>query len=717
MKKLYTIGMGLSLALLASSAMGQNQQIKSIEAVSEKTVAPETISNKTSADLQKDFPTEIFWYEDFSNGFDGLDTNGTWTTALAQGSLWFQTFPVDAPNGYNPDAPLTGQPDYGDFIPNFYSGDVVQSETRDNGVMMLDVDRWNSLTTVGGTPDYTSNPVLSALVSPSIDLSNIETTNLALKFYEKLRMCCSGYTATVELSLNGGDDWIPYDVFSPYGGGNDVIEELIYIDISDAIANATTDLSDVKVRFVWAGAASAYYWFIDDVSIETLPDNNLVIGKTYYNDYQGLSYTAGDEDFLNDGVTWTEYFKELEYNRQPNYDARPFTFGAVVNNGGLLAQTDVRVHVDATLPDGSIVTDFAVSDPITLEPGEGDTIFTADVVPEMDQIGTYTFEYHVTQAEDEQIPYNNIGVSRTASINDESGDGMGLLANDLGMTSGSAYPDYGDDKIWGTPYVFGELTEADEKAITHIELVILNNTGFVESEPGNQIFFNVRIGSPLQEDPEDETTLTHVYFDTEDTVAYDDPNLAHIVLPEDIWYSDDEPETIPRISFELPSPILIEADQIYQAEFRVPNNNGTGIIWPAICVNEETFSGALYLFADGGSWSYLGESSVAIRFRTADYTGDGIDDITTEAGLTLVQNYPNPFTTYTKFQYRVKESTQVNLEIRDVTGKVVFSDDLGMAAAGVPNTYRLERGNLSPGVYTYSIVTNDNVVTRKLTVE
>lgn len=704
MKKLYTIGMGLSLAILASNAFGQVGQVNKLEPVERPTaeITTPTTTNKVKSDLQKDFPTAVLWNEDFSNGLDGSD-NGAWTTSLAQGNLWFHTFPVGAPNGYDPDSPIADEPGYNGNLPQYFGArDVVSSPTRDNGVMFLDVDRFN-----GG--DGEEFPVLSALVSPSIDMSGWGTTNLQLIFYQYLRQCCSGYAATAELSVDGGTTWIPYDVFSPYGGGNSDIDIMVAIDISSALENAA-DLTNVKVRFVWAGAATAYFWSIDDVAFQTIPDNDLELGATFYNDYLQIDMVAATTQ-----ADVAEYFSEFEYNRQPEYYARPFTFGGVITNAGLLAQTGVTLHVDATLPDGTVVTDFATSTPMEMAPGAVDTIFTADVMPDPLQTGEYTFEYRVTQNEEEQVPATNIGDSRTARINSEAANGgMAILGNDAGLTGGSGYPTLGEDKIWGTQYIFPESTSANPKAITHLEVVIVNIGDFTPSQPNNVFYYNVRIGSPLVSDPAIPESLTHVFFDTEDTVDYDDQSIRHLLLEDEIWYSD-ETNDVTRLMLELPAPILIDPNQTYQGEIRVPNNGGIGMIWPAICTGEEEFASMLYDFADG-TWSYLGSNSISIRLRTQDFT-DGVPQITSENGLVLVQNYPNPFTDQTKIQYRIEESSQVSLEVHDITGKLVFSKDMGMASAGIPVTYTLQRGDLAPGVYTYSLVTADNIVTRKLTVQ
>ena len=719
MKKLYTIGLGLSFALMASQGFSQVNRAQLKDPVLKKTMSTENVTPKKFKMTQsKDF--QVFWTEDFSNGFEGQGTNGTWTTAMDQGDLWFQTFPVGAANGYDPQAPLTGIPAYGNHLPNFFgSNSLLNSETADNGMMMLDVDRYNSTTEPGSPGTYTDNPVLAALVSPSIDMSGYGTTAIAIKFFEKLRMCCSGYSASMELSTDGGTTWSPYDVFSPYGGGNDIIEELVYIDISGALSSAA-DLSDVRIRFVWSGGATAYYWMVDDISIESLAENNLSLTKTYLSDYERV--------LVDPVATYADLYDHLEYNQQPNYYVHPFIFGGVVTNLGLNEQTGVQIHVNANLPDGSVIEDFAVSDPINLVPGATDTIYTSPVTPDLGTlgdagIGEWTFDFVVLQNEEDQVPFYNNGPSRVATINSESmttagvPDGYALMANDANMTSGSSVAeDEGDDQIWGVAYKFPESTAENPKYITHIQTVLLNNGGWRETLPGNQIFFNVRKGAAYAEDPQDPSTMTSVVFDENDPYEYDDPSLRKIISDNDIWYSDtwQSGTPVPRITFELPSPVMIDPNEIYQAELRVPNNAGQPIVYVAVCKNQESSSAPMYDVA-GGSWHGYTDLTYSIRFLTASLTD--VKNVTAENGMELVQNYPNPFTTTTKIQYRLNESSNVSFEVRDISGKVVFKKDMGMASAGIPVTYDFNGSDLAPGVYTYSIITAKNVVTRKMTIQ
>ena len=72
-----------------------------------------------------------------------------------------------------------------------------------------------------------------------------------------------------------------------------------------------------------------------------------------------------------------------------------------------------------------------------------------------------------------------------------------------------------------------------------------------------------------------------------------------------------------------------------------------------------------------------------------------IDDIHSSSDLKI---YPNPFSGQTTLQFNMKNSTDVNISILDITGKTVRSIDAGNFAAGL-NTFVIQRENMKPGIY------------------
>jgi len=701
MKKMYLFGATLAFALMCISGHSQENRLQ--EAKSQPGFSlPTKVVKSNRADLAKGGDLEVYESWDFENGID------EWTATGEQDDLWFYAFPTTSPNGYDPAAALD-IPVYGDFLPNYFgAGEPVTAPSMDNGFLMIDADRWNSTATAPDDPagpNTTANPVDAQIESPTFSLDGVEFAQIS--FYQGVRQCCeTNSSMAVELSVDDGDSWIPFDAYT--GSFNVGFDGLTAVNIS-TVLQQTDDLSACKIRFNFTqGGSTHYYWAIDDINIAEIPQNDLAAGQTWYNDW---FVVPGD-------APATDYYNAFEYRVTPEYVPRPLTFGMEVNNNGVSPQTDVKLFVTVTLPDETTLPDFE-SDPIILASFATDTIYIPNVEfgPEDGQIpiqeGDYTFDYRVEQAEEDFLPEDNVGNARSNRFStDASNDGFGIFSNEEDQYTALVFPDLGQDCIWSTAYVFTE-PQVENAVITHVEIALQFNEGFAETIAGNLIYFNVRSGAVLDEDDENPDTFTEVFFDSENPLEYGGEDIEYEIQEADIWNADGD---LPYIftSFLLPEPIMINAGEVYAAEIRVPNAGGVQIVSPAINGDEEEFATLAYSFADG-AWSNLGTNLAVMRLRTDEILS--VDDVSYESGIQLLQNYPNPANDITRIQYRLDETSDVTFEVFDITGKLVHSEDHGRIPAGVAHTFNFDVNDLGAGVYTYGIVSNGERVTRKLIVE
>jgi hypothetical protein len=81
---------------------------------------------------------------------------------------------------------------------------------------------------------------------------------------------------------------------------------------------------------------------------------------------------------------------------------------------------------------------------------------------------------------------------------------------------------------------------------------------------------------------------------------------------------------------------------------------------------------------------------------------DGI----TKNNFTLFGNYPNPATNSTNVKYAVKNTTEVTIQVMDVTGRTISSSKEGKMAAG-EHTATINTSNLPAGSYVYLIRTSE----------
>ena len=77
-------------------------------------------------------------------------------------------------------------------------------------------------------------------------------------------------------------------------------------------------------------------------------------------------------------------------------------------------------------------------------------------------------------------------------------------------------------------------------------------------------------------------------------------------------------------------------------------------------------------------------------------------DLTSPTAYSLEQNYPNPFNPSTNISYSIPNSSFVTLKVYDILGNEVAALVNQTQAAG-KHTVSFDAGNLSNGVYLYSI--------------
>ena len=121
---------------------------------------------------------------------------------------------------------------------------------------------------------------------------------------------------------------------------------------------------------------------------------------------------------------------------------------------------------------------------------------------------------------------------------------------------------------------------------------------------------------------------------------------------------------------------------------------------------------------------YPDGSSTFERFRNPTPGMPNVSSSVTQAGsLTLLQNYPNPFTTETIIPYVLSRSAKIQLSIHNIQGQMIRHFELG---AQTPGTYVTPEQaahwsgdtdlgeRAAPGVYFYTLQADEDAATRKL---
>ena len=544
----------LFLAMFSSSVLAQSNsaphKLKTVNHVSDVTTKPVAINHAKNA----------LWSEDFVNGMNS--TNGTWTVGGANGDIWKHSL-----------YPTSGE----------WSGgtNAMASTTEDNGYMLFDADSVNYPV----SPNYVN--LTGELISPSIDLSG--ATSALLEFEQDFRFCCSGnHAITVSVSSDGGTTWGPEisvlngtSTNSDFYGSNGN-SYLMQLNISSAAAGN----SNVKLKFNWDGNGagnSHYYWTIDDISISTLPDHDLVALS---------SWVVGSS---NDGI---EYGKTPEDQADANW-----IVGTEVYNFGANIETNVTLDADfGTFTSQTVETSFAVDTTIFMQSTEALTLTPA----------IYTGAYTVTSDDEtaaSPIFGNNTG-SREFEITPASTspgsiyaqDGIDVYANpNLSSLGTASFTGAADALICATMYHIKAATE-----ISGIRVMLANG-----SAPGGEIFGSIKDTSLFWQD-----NMTSSFTTNAAVLSSADINAGFV----DVYFS---------------SPITLTPGAYYAAvELFSNGNTGDIVILDDKTVPQPFDASAIYIPNDQ---SYTNGTALGIRMLM----GSSWLDLN-QMEMIGVSIYPNP---------------------------------------------------------------------------
>lgn len=141
---------------------------------------------------------------------------------------------------------------------------------------------------------------------------------------------------------------------------------------------------------------------------------------------------------------------------------------------------------------------------------------------------------------------------------------------------------------------------------------------------------------------------------------------------------------------------------------------GSGVNKPIVAMTKQIIGDSTYIYA-GGIFTSAGNKPANFIGR---YTESFLTDISpvstiTPSDFNLYQNFPNPFNPSTNIKFDIKETGVVKLIIYSITGEKVAELLNGKLNPGSYNV-TFDARNLSSGIYYYSLITNENVHTKKM---
>lgn len=528
------------------------------------------------------------------------------------------------------------------------------STTFSNGALLYDADSINNSINPQPTPPTGAGygPLTGSITSNDIDLTG--QSNIKLEFQQLFRYCCnlSEIFLTVSVSGNGGASWTDFDVKGTTAVNNTPANPTtISINISAIAGNSP----NARIRFTFESSTGVYYWQIDDIAIVEGAQNDIVLEK----DYSDFLYKDGG------------YYAQTPLSQIGAIGYR----AAIINNGGD-AQSDVKLDVNITgaatsTLQSNIIPSLAtlVRDTLLIDNTTG---FTPTVT------GTYNVNFTVSQTQNDSFPANN-SATRKFLVTDS------IYARDFNTTTTATTV-----AISTSDYVGGDVDGA----------MIANFYEF-------PVATNIRSASVFI--ASSSTIGTSFDFVLLENTATDLVEVATSAIYDiDAANKRNKWVTLPFIG----GPFFTDADKSYYIAVRCFGQTTTASVNLLSDLSLENVQplGTTVLFIT--AWGSIATASPLLRLNVESPAS--IAELSTD-NISIGQNRPNPASGLTNISFNTVQKSNVSLEITDITGKVVFAQDLGVKQPGQHNL-DVEVSTFENGVYFYSLRTNSAKVTKMMTV-
>ncbi len=139
-----------------------------------------------------------------------------------------------------------------------------------------------------------------------------------------------------------------------------------------------------------------------------------------------------------------------------------------------------------------------------------------------------------------------------------------------------------------------------------------------------------------------------------------------------------------------------------------------GFTGPPLSLPNTTYGSFLSYGCGTGSSIGLDWQDIVIYAEVSFTDVTGVNNIASN-GLSIGQNFPNPFNKTTQINYSVTKSSDVVFSVYDMEGRKLVANTYSEVAPG-QHTISLSANQFTPGVYFYTFNVNGNVVTKKMVI-
>lgn len=414
----------------------------------------------------------------------------------------------------------------------------------------------------------------------------------------------------------------------------------------------------------------AYNWFRAFVNVSAYAGQNVKFafryvgldGAPFYLDNVVIE-NIPDNDLGITGAWAGDIVNAYDYSRVPTTQVQPAVVGVAIRNTGLQAQTNKTVAVEITSGAASVYT--GTSDPFTLAPGEVDTIWVAtNYTPSA--VGAYTVSFALPADDNTANDEATAGFETTENVysHDFANGGIYRLDEDAPVAIGTRYQIFTNDDLYGIDLAIEEGTSEG----IELELIVYEELTSVQDL------------NPIAS--------------------------TNYVVPASAIANG-----VTTVAFASAVPLTAGKTYIIQA---LVDQSGGERLFIAGSDNGDADNSTVNYGPFGASQAvnhFIGWGfSPAIRMN--------FDQSLTVSEMekgTAFAIYPNPAKEQANVSFNLMAETAIEMNVTDLTGKVVLTENLGNKVAG-NHVVTVNTANLNEGIYMVNFITNGVVTTQKLVI-
>jgi hypothetical protein len=547
-------------------------------------------------------------------------------------------------------------------------GYILNSETRDNGFLAIDLDKLNAGRAYTDML-YTNSSIILPKMNFSTHPSVIISLQQMFKYFNTPRM-------VIEVSNDNGRHWAEFDLKMGTARGintqNLPNNKVAYFSAN--ISDVAASQSDVTIKLTWSGSM-LYFWMLDDLTFQEGWDNDL---KMNFSDVQLV-------DNNPDAAAGFLYM-------MPKTQILPIgLFEGSVINYGEVEQT--KVHLEAEIKKNGVSQFKEVSNsiPYLFYGDPADTLFITKSYTPMD-FGHYELSISMKSDETDQNAENNV-----KSFYFHVTDSVFARTPNISEADESPWRDYYQETHEGDLMgaEFDPVTDCQANSIT--AYISKANIG------ADFRFVLMEIVSAEGTQPEVKELLVS------DMMTVDSALLKKgwVTLPLALDGQGEKMKAGKKYMAAVQFWTYITTENLINRKnaFWI----GSTKTYPDSYDKQWTYMGYEAFWRKGSNFNKM----IRLNINNHENLIDQIQESALQVSLS--QNYPNPFSQETRIDYSLAEATSVTFEIRDISGKLISQSDQGTRQAGRQSLI-LSNAGMEAGFYFYTIRAGKSSITKKMMV-